>query len=294
MSKPYPKVYTLILNYNGWSDTIECLESVFRNSYPNYQVVVIDNASPNGSMEKIKEWAEEKQEVVSPDSSHSLYHLSHPFIKKPIPYVYYTREEAEKSGNPELEEELTGDLENKKTNPNIHSLPCPQISPSTHYPLTMIQTGDNLGFAGGNNVGIRYALAKGDGDCDYVLLLNNDTVVDNDFLEPMIRVATDDTKCGIVGPTVLYYAMAHIINCAGGKIDFWKGSSPHFRVGEGYDEKYSYEKKVNFKEGSCLLIKKKVVETIGLFDESYFLYYEDADFCVRAAGAGYEIVYVSR
>lgn len=289
MNKHYPKVYILILNYNGWKDTIECLESVFRNSYPNYQVVVIDNGSPNGSMEKIKGWANGEQEVLCPDSSHPLYHLSHPFIKKPIPYVYYTREEAENGGNPELEKDLLGDLEDKR--PNIHSLPRPQIGTSTYYPLTFIQTGDNLGFAGGNNVGIRYALAKG--DCDYVLLLNNDTVADNDFLEPMIRFATDDTECGIAGPTVLYYDMAHIINCAGGKINFWKGSSPHFRVGEVYDEECSYEKKVNFKEGSCLLIKKEVLETIGLFDESYFLYYEDADFCVRAA-ADYGIVYVSR
>ncbi len=180
MKKHYPKVYILILNYNGWSDTLECLESVFRNSYPNYQVVVLDNGSPNSSMKRIKEWAEGKQEPLCPESTHPLYHLSHPHIKKPIPYVYYTREEAEHGDNFELEEELVGDRENKKTNPNIHSLPCSQISPSTHYPLILIQTGDNLGFAGGNNVGIRYVFAKG----DYVLLL---TQIERFFFKNILK-----------------------------------------------------------------------------------------------------------
>jgi len=62
----WPKVAIIILNWNGWKDTIECLESVFRNTYPNYQVIVVDNGSTNGSMEKIKDWAEGKQEFIIP------------------------------------------------------------------------------------------------------------------------------------------------------------------------------------------------------------------------------------
>ena len=81
----WPKVFIIILNWNGWKDTIECLESVFRNTYPNYQVIVVDNGSTNGSMEKIKVWANAKQEVLTPEPIHPLYHLSHPPVKKPIP-----------------------------------------------------------------------------------------------------------------------------------------------------------------------------------------------------------------
>ena len=88
----------IILNWNGWKDTIECLESVLRNDYPSYQVIVVDNNSPNNSMEHIKAWAEAKQEVLTPELTHPLYHLSHPPVKKPIPYVYYTREQDERSG----------------------------------------------------------------------------------------------------------------------------------------------------------------------------------------------------
>jgi len=77
----WPKIAIIILNWNGWKDTIECLESVFRNTYPNYQVIVVDNGSSDDSMENIKAWAEGKQEVLTPEPTNSFYHLSHPFVK---------------------------------------------------------------------------------------------------------------------------------------------------------------------------------------------------------------------
>jgi len=87
-----------LLNYNNWQDTVECLESVLRNDYPNYQVIVIDNNSPNNSMEYLKAWADGRLDVwVSPKNP--LRNLSFPPLKKPIPYVYYTREEAEKGSS---------------------------------------------------------------------------------------------------------------------------------------------------------------------------------------------------
>ena len=91
----YPKVYILILNYNGWADTIECLESVLKSDCPNYQVIIIDNNSSDNSIEYIKAWAEENLDIwVSPDNI--LRRLSYPPVKKPLPYVYYSKEEAEK------------------------------------------------------------------------------------------------------------------------------------------------------------------------------------------------------
>jgi len=155
----YPKVYIILLNYNNWADTIECLESVLRNDYPNYQVIVVDNNSPNNSMEYLKAWAEGRIDVwVNPNNP--LRNLSFPPVPKPIPYVYYTREEAEKCKNLDLEEKFKSDIPEGVT---------------TKYPIVFIQSGNNLGFAGGNNVGIRYALIKN--DFDSVILLNNDTVI---------------------------------------------------------------------------------------------------------------------
>lgn len=134
-SKSWPKVAIIILNYNAWADTIECLESVLRNDYPNYQVIVVDNNSLNNSMEYIKAWAGGKLDVwVKPD--YPLRYLSFPPVKKPIPYVFSSREEAEKGGNLDIE----NSLENK----------IPE-GITTKYPLILIQTGDNLGFAGLNS-----------------------------------------------------------------------------------------------------------------------------------------------
>ena len=90
-----PKVSIIILNWNGWKDTIECLESVFRIDYSNYQVIVVDNGSTNDSMKRIKDWADGKQEVLTPEPSHSLYHLSHLPVQEPIPYIEYDRQAAE-------------------------------------------------------------------------------------------------------------------------------------------------------------------------------------------------------
>ena len=73
--KNWPKMAIIILNYNNWQDTIECLESVLRNDYPNYQVIVIDNGFPNNSMEYIKIWSERRQEILTSKSNHFLYHL---------------------------------------------------------------------------------------------------------------------------------------------------------------------------------------------------------------------------
>src|ERR1700694_2988487 len=114
----------ILLNWNGWKDTIECLESVFRLNSPDFRVVVCDNASADGSLEKIKQWA--RGELPAESANPLLSHLTLPPFPKPILYCELTREEAE-SGT------------------------------ATHScPLTLIQNGANVGFAAGNNVGLRY------------------------------------------------------------------------------------------------------------------------------------------
>ena len=143
--KAWPKVTIIILNYNGWKDTIECLESVLRNDYPNYQVIVVDNGSPNNSIEYIKAWAEGRQEVLTPEPTHPLYHLSHPPVKKPIPYIYYTREEAEKGSDFELEEKLTKEWQKQRKFFNNK-----ELIPTSPYPLIFIQTGENFRLSENN------------------------------------------------------------------------------------------------------------------------------------------------
>ena len=288
MDKHYPKVAILILNWNGWKDTIECLESVFRITYPNYQVIVIDNGSTDGSIERIKAWAEGKQEVLTPEPSHPLYYFSHPPVKKPIPYIEYNRKEAEGGGNPELEKSLMINWLNSKAHlQNNHT--NSSINPTTQYPLISIQTGANLGFAGGNNVGIRYALKRG---FDYVLLLNNDTVVDKNFIEPLVKVFQTETKVAAVGSKVYYYDRPNVINFAGGKINLWKGTAPHIGINQIDDGQFNQIKKVDYVIGCALMASREAFEKIGLLDEKYFIYTEEVDWCFNACKLGYKVLFV--
>jgi len=276
----YRKVAIIILNYNGWRDTIECLESVLRNDYPNYQVIVVDNSSPNNSMEYIKAWAEGRQEVLTPEPNHPLYHLSHPLVKKPIPYIYYTREEAEKGGDFKLEEKLTKEWQKQR---KVNSK---ELIPTSPYPLIFIQTGENLGFAGGNNVGVKYALKKD--DCEYVLLLNNDTIVEKNFLSELVKTAKISTNIGIIGGKILYYDDPGKIWYAGGKLDLWRGSGYHLNVDEK-DNEIKGIKEVSFVTGCLMLINKKVFNHVNLLPEEYFLYLEDTDFCYSALCKGFKL-----
>jgi len=273
----YPKVYIILLNYNNWADTIECLESVLRNDYPNYQVVVVDNNSSNNSMEYLKAWAEGKLGVwVNPNNP--LRNLSFPPVSKPIPYVYYTREEAEKGGNLNLEENLKCEIPEGVT---------------TKYPIVFIQSGDNLGFAGGNNVGIRYALAKN--DFDSIILLNNDTVIKKDAISILVSARLKLGEKAIYGGRIYYYSDPERLWYDGGKISEWTGRAFHFNVKRpkrDLKNKY-YIIETNFITFCYVLIPKNVLQKVGLLDETYFMYVEDWDYCYRVWKAGYKLYYVT-
>ena len=166
--------------------------------------------------------------------------------------------------------------------------------------IKIIKNAKNLGFTGGNNVGIAYAMKKG---ADYVLVLNNDTVVKADFLEHLLT-SFSDTQVGMVCPKI-YFAKGHefhkkryrssdlgnVLWAVGGKID-WKNV---YATNQGVDEvdKGQYDKvaEVNFAPGACVLISRKLLETVGTFDEKYYLYFEDTDQAVRARKAGFKVLY---
>jgi len=290
-----PKVYIIILNYNGWVDTIECLESVLRNDYPNYQVIVVDNNSPNNSMEYIKAWAEGKLDVwVKPD--HPLRHLSFPPVKKPIPYVFYNREEAEKGGNGDLENNLVVNLLSSKSGAiqALNHLTYQQLNHSTNYPLVLIQTGKNLGFAGGNNVGIRYALAKN--DFEYVWLLNNDTVIDREALKYLVYKMYEEeslkaNKIGVLGSTLIYYNDTDKIQAIGGGRIIRCLGIPKLN-GKGLEVKYVKNyilKNIDYIFGASFFVRKSIFYKIGLMPEDYFMYWEETDWCKRIVDNRYKL-----
>jgi len=245
--------YIIILNWNGWQDTIECLESVFCNNYDNYRVIVCDNASENDSLEKIKHWADGTIQVNNyGDQRIGEVYTSTP-IKKPIKYIEYDRAQAEKNGRGEADP-----------------------------PLILIQTGDNLGFAGGNNVGLRYAISKD--DCVYVWLLNNDTVIKEDALTSLIDKATADQSIGIIGSKLLYYYDPTRIQTLGGANGInWRKLGEYVCGGCLDDGQYLTDQELDgYVCGASMFINKKVIDDIGLFDTNFFMWAEETDFCLRA------------
>ncbi len=260
-----PKVDIIILNWNGWKDTIECLESINRITYTNYDIIIVDNGSENESIEMIREYCNGRVAVNS-----KLVPEIEGRNNKPIEILEYEREELESEGH------KLDDSEKIRNNK-----------------LIIIKNEKNYGFAEGNNIAIRYALKSL--NPDYLLLLNNDTVVDREFLDYAINAAMSDKKIGIVGPKIYYYdfnGRTDIINFAGGRLDMWKGRSYHIGEDEIDVGQYDKIKIVDFVEGSAFLVKKDALREIGLIDPIYFAYWEEVDFCMRAFKAGYELIYV--
>lgn len=209
-----PRIYAIILNWNGLKDTIECLESIEKVDYPNYGVVVADNGSTDGSLSALR-----------------------------------------------------------------------KLFPNVEY----LDNGSNLGFAGGNNRAIDYVLSK---DVDYILLLNNDTVVHPYILTALVNGSVVHSKGGIFGPKMYYYERKNTIWCAGG---YWQESALRFEeygYGEEDQGQYDYLRRVDWIVGCAMFIPAKVIAEVGLLDADYFLNNEEIDYCSRIKNAGYDCVYV--
>jgi len=161
----------------------------------------------------------------------------------------------------------------------------------THPGVTLLETGANLRYAGGNNAGIRLALEKG---ADQIMLLNNDTTVDPGFLGAMTGSLLSSPDTGIVAPKILYSAEPDCVWYAGGEISFWTGTMRHRGIREKDDGRFDLPSETGYASGCCLLAKRSTVERIGLLDDSYFMYTEDADWCMRARRAGLRVTYEPR
>lgn len=164
-----------------------------------------------------------------------------------------------------------------------------------------IETGENLGYAGGNNAGLKYTYKDGS---DYMILLNNDVILPRDLLIKLIKTAKRDKEIGILAPK-MYFAegyefykdryrkedLGKVIWYAGGFIDWKNVSVVHRGVDEVDRGQYNKEEEVDSANGACLLIKKDVIKNIGFLNDKYFMYWEDADFCLRAKRFGWKIFY---
>jgi hypothetical protein len=251
----YGNVSIIILNWNGWEDTIECLESLYQIDYPDYNVIVVDNHSEDDSIQKIKEYCQGELNIESNYFNNN--------VKKPIEIFEYFKDDI-------------WDLNIFKT---INS----------YEKLIIIKNDENYGFAEGNNIGMRFVLENL--DSNYLLLLNNDTVVEKDFLSRLVELSESDEKIGVSGPKTLYYHQPQVINSAGCKMLWHMGLGINKGIGETDKGQYNEISETDSLLGACLLIKSSVIRKCGFLDPDFFLLLEETDFCIRVKKAGYRILF---
>lgn len=224
----------VLLNWNGWRDTLACLESLLVAQGSAFRVVVCDNDSQDGSVGNISAWGESR--------------LGARFQR-------LTRMEVD--GGATLHEGTW---------------------------LALVQNGDNLGFAAGNNVGVRLALR--DPGCRYVWLLNNDTTVDPAALARVVARAESDPTIGLCGSTLIYHHNQQMVQAFGGSTyNRFYGKSRHIGAFAPLSaipaEPAETEKAMSYVIGAAMLVRREFLEQVGLMEEGYFLYYEEIDWATR-------------
>lgn len=230
------KITIVILNWNRFEDTKECLLSLSKIDQPDFKldVLVVDNGSEKSQISKLEKY--------------------------------------------------------------VNSFT------SNFFLVALIKNNKNFGYAKGNNVGIQIAIDKAS---DYVLVINNDTQVKEDFLNKLLNVANKDPKIGALTPKI-YFAkgyefhksryknedLGRVIWSAGGDIDWNNVYGSNHGVDEVDNGQFNKHKNTDFATGACVLYKKEALLESGLFDERYFLYLEDTDLSMRIKNKGFKIAYV--
>lgn len=209
------KIYTVILNYNNFDDTKECIDSLINNTINiSNTIVVVDNASLDDSLEKLVDLYKEK-------------------------CVY-------------------------------------------------IKNDENLGYAGGNNIGIKYALDHG---ADYVCILNNDTVIPMDFFNPCIEYLEKNDNVAFVGPVIVDY-YSGLVQSTGGNITYNKGEISTINNNMKLDF-IQNNVHCDYIGGACMVFKAEIIQTVGFLPEIYFLFFEETEWCCRAKKLGFDNVCIS-
>jgi len=216
MESGSPLTYIILLSWNGWGDTEECLRSLLPVADDRTRVLVVDNGSTDGT----------------PDNLRRMF---------------------------------------------------PQFE--------VLENGANLGFPGGNNAGIRRALAAG---ADYVILLNNDTIVDRDFTAELVEASRRNPSAGMVNSLIYFYDRPNVIWFAGGAVSTWTGRSRHAGYLQADHGQFSGDRPIGRPCACAMLVTRRFLETVGLMKENLFLYGEEIDWMLRARRSGFPCVLAPR
>lgn len=241
-------IYIVLVNYNGTDDTIECLEALLRLDGPEVRVVVVDNASRDDALGRIAQWADGPPAVV-PDNA----------VWQKLPSA-------------------------RRREPTYAIMSAADAGSAVASQwLTLISSGGNLGFAGGNNIGIR--LAMNDPAFTHVWVLNNDTVIEPDALAKLVERGAQDPAIGMTGSTLLYYDAPDTVQAYGASYSPLFGRGSHLGAEtnrQTMPSTASVEDRLAYVVGASLLVTRACLEKAGLMDEGYFLYSEEIDWATRA------------
>lgn len=212
----HPSACIVVLTWNGWTDTEECLRSLVPCLGEGIRVLVVDNGSEDRTPARVR---------------------------------------------------------------------------GTFPGMELIENGRNLGYAGGNNVGIRHALEKG---AEYVILLNNDTVVDREFARELLAVAQRDPEIGMVTSKIYFHDRPDVLWFAGGEFSMWTGRSTHAGYGQPDRGQFDRIEDIGRPCGCSLLVTRRFLEDVGWMDEDLFLYGEEIEWALRGGRMGYRCVLAPR
>jgi GT2 family glycosyltransferase len=247
-SQANPRAAVIILNWRAPTDTVQCALSAAGLDYENLDIVVCDNASGDGSFEAIQSGLAEQLAAVN---QQRVARGLRPFVQAAL----------EASAAPPRGDDAT-------------------------RRLWVVQTGRNGGYAAGNNVGARLALAEP--DVEYVWILNNDTLVEPDALTRLLERMAQDPTIGICGAKVVYLEKPDRVQSLGGG-RFLRDRARCELLGKGTPadapvDGAAIEASLSYVNGAAALVRRTLIETVGYMDEDYFLYWEEIDWAVRAAG----------
>ncbi len=247
MSFNEKKVYVVVLNYNNWADTIACAKSILFSNYKNFQLIIVDNASTDNSIRHIKQWLNGDIEPWSPKSD-SLRDL---FIS-PLGKIDYKSYE-------------------DTTFLKQQTLPQNRV--------ILIHSNSNDGYGAGNNLGIKFAIAKD--DYDYIWILNNDTLVTKDTLNKLVTYAAkNENHIGLIGTTLLFYDAPDKIQAFGGSFNYLFAVQKHNLAHQNFSTQKVKEfdqSELDYIIGASMLMTKKYIQKAGLMPEEYFIYFEEID-----------------
>ena len=249
---PTPRLGVVLVNYKGAADTLECLETLLRSDIP-IRVVVVDNASGDGSVERIADWASGRVPWEAPDTA--LAHLSSPPLEKPLDIRVLDGADA-------------------------------LVEAPADERLAVIRADGNLGFAGGNNLGIRHLML--DPAIEAFWLLNNDTVVEPSAARALLATIRAEPGAGMVGTVIRHYNAPDTVQALGG-LTFNPLTGMNAGIHGNKPYKSPWDGRAAARKAACVLgasltATRGFIETVGLMSEAYFLYFEEMDWALRNRG----------